>query len=174
MAIVPIPGVTPETVQNTDTKPPQGGLKPFPCDAHGWTRHTATIAKAGLKCFDNGGKSISLILENGGYGGEALVSLDPTGAPDPAKAAENLVRVLKILDAITPEGHMDTGRIGATTGQTVALIAKHKGFRDGKNGGMFHKLSILVTGSADALAPVDTSVQLPPFPGAAPSDDIPF
>lgn len=165
MATFSIPGVTAETIQNTSTEAPQGGLKPFPCDAAGWTRHTATIAKAGLKTFDIGGESISLMLENGAHGGECLVSLDPSGAPDPAKAAEGLVRVLKILDAFTPDGQVDTDRIGKKTGQPVSVIAKHKGFREGKNGGWFHKVSLIVTGATEKVNPIDTTVALPLLPG---------
>lgn len=174
MAVFTLQGVTPETIKNTSTEAPQGGLKPFPCDAQGWTRHTAVIAKAGFKVFDMGYESISLLLENGAHGGECLVSLDPSGAPDPAKAAEGLVRVLKILDAFTPGGQVDTDLIGKKTGQIVSVIAKHKGFREGKNGGWFHKVSLIVTGASEKLTPVDTTVALPLLPGQEAGEPGPF
>jgi hypothetical protein len=195
MTLIPIPGMTAQSIADTSTEPTSTGGRPFPCDANGWTKHTATVRKAYIKHFDNSGKDyIGLRVENGQCSDELLIALDardiPTGlTPEKAQAAmeKNLATLqmaVKLLGAHT-NGQLDTVKLEKASGQIVEIIAKHKGFRqyDGKH---YHKITLILTGAAPALLPIDPSVQLPPLPGAAlpaapapmrdplGDDDIPF
>lgn len=194
MTLIPIPGLTLDGIQNQKTEA-SSGLQPFPCNATNWTRHTAAVNKAAIKHFENSGKDyISLEFVNGAHFGEMLISLDINDIPPgltPEKAAEarqknleTLQKVIKILGCHT-NGQLDTAKLEKARGQAIAVVAKHKGFRQGSQGGYFHKITYLLNGEVPEMLAVDTSVGLPPLPsggapgapsgGAAPSfDDIPF
>lgn len=188
MSLIKIPGMTEDALLNTSTESKGGGLKPFPCDASGWTKHTAVVLKCSVKVFDNQNppsENLSLVVGNGEFGGEILINLDPTrvgpNCTNPEKVTEQnlqtLMMAVKLLEAHT-NGALDTVKLEKAHGQTVEIIAKHKGFRlhEGKN---YHKVSLILTGSAPDLTPV-TGPQLPALPSAPASSgpidplDIPF
>lgn len=182
MSLITIPGMTEDAILNTSTTPSSGGLRPFPCDANGWTSHTAFIVKASVKTFDSGNDSLSLVVANEQYGGEILVSLDPsrvapgfTGEKAAKMQADNLKTLLlaiKILGCHT-SGKLDTKKLEKVGGDAyrVTVIAKHKGFRQGNDGRSYHKVSLILVGTADELKPV-TGPALPPLPGSAPAAPV--
>ena len=182
--LIPIKGLTEDALLNTSTESSGGGLRPFPCDANGWTKHTAVVLKCEIKTLGED-DNISILVGNEGYGGEVLIGLDPSkvgpNCTNAEKARqdnlENLLRAIKILDCAT-KGQLDTAKLEKSHVQTVEIIAKHKGFRehDGKH---YHKVSLILTGTAADLTPVQGT--LPPLPGQAPAaapggsvDDLPF
>ena len=148
-----------------DTAPSTGGARPFPCDGASYTRHTGRVVKAGLLTFDSGKESIKITVENGPFGGDILVDLDPSGAPNPQKAIETRNKAIKLLGAHT-NGQFDTDKLGKAHGQLVAFSAKHKGFANGKNGGIFHKVALYFDGEAKDLLPVAPCATMPALPGA--------
>lgn len=175
MTLITIPGMTEEGITKMDTAPTGGGLRPFPCDASGWTRQTGVVLKCGIKSFTVGGAArdnISIQVGNGQYGGEILISLDITdiapGARDVAKAQqENLdtiQKVLKVLGAHT-QGRIDTAKLDKSHGQTIAFICKHKGFQE-KDGRHFHKIGMIFKGEVEDLEDV-VEVPMPTLPGQA-------
>jgi hypothetical protein len=177
MSLISIPGMTEDALLNLNTAPSGGGLRPFPCDANGWTSHTAHVVKAEVKSFDSGDDYIAIVVANVQYGGEILVSLDPSKvAPGLAPAQEQKMRennlkslmlAVKILGCHTG-GKVDTKKLDKATGQLVTVIAKHKGFRQGKDGNWYHKISLILTG--DAQEEVDVKgPELPALPGSAPT-----
>lgn len=170
--LIHIEGLTAEAIQNADTTPSAGGLKPFPCDAAGWTKHTAVVMGATLKIFPNGGEAISLQVANAEYGGEILVNLPPYEPQYQEKSFETLIKTIKILGAHT-DGNLDTAKLKDAHGQLVTIIAKHKGFHEGRDGRQFHKVSLILTGDAKDMGPV-TPVVMPALPGAAPTESLPF
>lgn len=172
MALVPLDNLTPVS----DTAPKNVGGRPFPCDALGWTKHTAEVVGASIKTFDSG-DSISIRVANGDYAGDLLINLDPSGAPDPQKALETRNLALTILGAIT-NGKLDTTKLEKAKGQKVAIIAKHKGWTF-KGDKAYHKVSYILTGEVPALTPVTGQEFMPAIPGQplvkAGSDvEIPF
>lgn len=145
--LITIPGMTEDALLNLSTAPTGGGLRPFPCDSKGWTRHHGVIVKADIKVFgtSQGEKSnISLVIANGEFGGEVLIDLDTRnvapGVPDVEKAQQDnlqdLMKVIKILGAHT-NGKLDVAKLKASHGQLVEVIAKHKGFRGGTSKAKF-------------------------------------
>ena len=189
MSLIKIPGMTEDSLLNTSTESKGGGLKPFPCDASGWTKHTAVVLKCSVKVFENQdppSENLSLVVGNGEFGGEILINLDPTrvgpNCSNPEKVQEQnlqtLLMAIKLLEAHT-NGALDTAKLEKAHGQVVEIIAKHKGFRSGNDGRQYHKVSLILTGSAPDLLPVTGT--LPALPGAAPASsgpidplDIPF
>lgn len=177
MTLVPLQGLDDKTLENTKTTTARS---PFPCDASSYTKHTARVAKASLKVFETSGKeSISILVENEGFGGEVLVDLDPSSAPDPQKALESRNKLIKILGAHT-DGQLDTEKLEKAKGQLVEISARHKGFTESK-GRVFHKVALYFNGEVSALRPV-TGPAMPPLPAAASPapaastnyDDVPF
>lgn len=169
--LVTLDGLDSQTLEQTDTRPAAGGGRPFPCDSNGWTRHTATVTKADLKVWEDGKESIEVYIQNGAHAGSLLVDLDPRTAPDPQKALDTRNKLIKVLGAHT-DGQLDLGKLKKASGQIVEIIAKHKGFTTAANGNTYHKVSLIFTGSAEKLEPVQGT--LPPLPGAEPADDIAF
>jgi hypothetical protein len=174
MNLIPIEGLDEATLESASTAPSGGGLKPFPCDAAGWTKHTAVVMGASLKVFDSGSEAISLLVANAEYGGEILVNLPPYAAQYHEKSLETLVKTVKILGCHTA-GKLDLDKLKNAHGQLVEIIAKHKGFREGKDGRQYHKVSLILTGEARDMAPV-TQVAMPATPGpvAAVDPNLPF
>ena len=176
MTLITLDGLDDQTLVNTDTKPSGGGLRPFPCDNQGWVKHTAVVMSADIKSFDSGRDSISLVVANGQYGGELLIDLDPKGAPDPQKALETRNKAIKILNAVT-DGKLDSAKVKKSHGQLVEIIARHKGFTQGKNGRWYHKVSLILTGEVAEMLPV-AEIPMPALPdsqAAHPTDnDIVF
>lgn len=184
--LIPITGITEESLTNMSTEAKAGGLRPFPCDGFGWTRHTGCVLKAEIKHFDNSGDSIAITVVNAQYGAEILVNLDPSQVPPGTKDQEKvrqdnletLTKLIKVLGAHT-KGQLDTTKLEKAKNVCVEFIAKHKGFTEGRNGGTFHKITYIFKGGADDITDV-TGPQLPPLPGAAASSgpidplDIPF
>ena len=176
MTLIKIPGMTQDALLNRATESKGGGLKPFPCDANGWTKHTAVVLKCEIKAFDFGDEhteNISILVGNAEFGGEVLINLDPTrvapNCTNPEKVQqqnlESLLRAIKILDCAT-NGQLDTAKLEKAHGQVVEIIAKHKGFRQ-HEGRYYHKVTLLLTGTAPDLTPVTGT--LPALPGAAPA-----
>lgn len=175
MTLIPIEGLSTQAIEEQSTAPTSIGLKPFPCDGASWTRHTATVTKAEIKVFDTGSEAISMQVANGQHGGEVLVNLPPYEAAYQEKAFETLIKTIKILGCHT-DGKLDSNKLSNAGGQIIEIIAKHKGFRVGKDGRDYHKVSLILTGEAKALLPV-TMVQMPSLPGcevATDPDLIPF
>lgn len=148
MALLTIPGMTEDALLNTSTAPTGGGLRPFPCDAGGWTKQTAVVVKCELKTFVVDGaekSSISIMVANDEYGAECLVDLDTNntapGCKDVAKQRQqnlsDLMKVIKILGAHTG-AKFDTDKLAKAHGQTVEIIVKHKGFRGGETKAKFN------------------------------------
>ena len=175
MTLIPIAGITEDSLLNTSTEAKAGGLKPFPCDAYSWTKHTGCVLKAELKHFVNSGDSISVTVVNAEYGAEILVNLDTSqvapGTRDVEKARqenlETLTKLIKVLGAHT-KGQLDTAKLEKAKNMCVEFIAKHKGFRNGTNGGTFHKITYIFKGGVEDLTDV-TGPQLPALPGQAPA-----
>lgn len=196
MTLISIPGMDESSILNQSTKPSGGGLRPFPCDGQGWTKHTANILKAEYKTLTSNGVAkdyISMTVCNCQYGGEILVGVDVSDIPEnltEKKAREaidrnmkTLLMAVKILGCHT-SGKIDTAKVGKATGQGIELIARHKGFRE-HDGRHYHKVSLILTGAVDEVTDVDDRIGLPPLPGeaqgasappsASPSfDDLPF
>lgn len=191
MALITIAGMNEDKILNAKTEPGGAGLRPFPCNASSWTRHTACVMKAGIRKFDQTGQvNISLMVCNGAYGGEVLINTDPSQvAPGltPEKAAKQkennlktLTSIIKLLNAHT-NGKLDTTKLEKAKGQCIEVIAKHKGFNFGNDGTAYHKVSLLYTGEVSDIQPVDESIGLPPLPGTMASatsggfdDDLPL
>jgi len=179
MSLVSLEGLDEATLEKINPEA-SGGGRPFPCDAAGYTKHTGRVTKCRLHCFDDGGESIVITVENEGHTGDVLVSLDCSGAPDPQKAIVSRNRAIKVLGAHT-DGKLDTGKLEKASGQLIEFSAKHKGFTTGKNGGTFHKVALYFNGEVKALRPV-TGPAMPALPGSretAPTQgsslaDIPF
>lgn len=189
--LIEIPGMTEDSLLNAKTESTGGGLRPFPCDANNWTKHTAEVIKCTIKTFEVAGKAkdnISMLVGNAQFGGEILIGLDINDIPanltpeKAQKAKENNLKTLqmaiKILGCHT-NGKLDTAKLEKAHGQAVEIIAKHKGFRE-HEGRHYHKVSLLLTGAVEKATEVDERVGLPPLPGSAPAaapasfDDIPF
>jgi len=177
MTLINIPGMTEESLTKLDTAPSGGGMRPFPCDANGWTQQTGTVLKCGIKTFEVGGipsENLSIQVGNGQYGGEILVNLDvrnvAPGTKDVAKAQqdnlETLTKAIKVLGAHSG-GKLDTAKLEKAHGMCVAFICKHKGFnqKDGRN---YHKISYIFKGGVTDLQDV-IEVRMPDLPGAAPT-----
>lgn len=174
-------GFTASDIDATDTTP-KGGFQPFPCAAGTWTRHTAQVTKAAIKVFPDGGEAIAITLANGDHGGELLVSLQPDrlGPNVAAKDQEKTIQqnkdtlrlAIKILNAHT-DGKLDTAKLERAKGPLVTIIAKHNGFRTGNDGRQYHKVGLILKGSAETLEPVK-AMAMPPIPGqtraSAPAD----
>lgn len=146
--LLTIPGMTEDALLNTSTAPTGGGLRPFPCDSKGWTRHHAVVMKCDLKTFATaqGEKSnLSIVVANGEAGGEILIDLDirniPPGTTDVEKAQserlQEIMKAVKILGAHTG-GKLDVDKLKAAHGQMVEIIAKHKGFRGAESKARFN------------------------------------
>jgi hypothetical protein len=176
MALLNIPGMTEEALKTVDTTAKTVGLRPFPCDAQGWTNHTGTVIKAEVKTFAGAqgeNSNLAITVQNDECGAEILINLDPTqvapGVKDVAKAVQqnqqDLHAAVKILGAHT-NGRLDTDKLAKAQGQVIAFISKHKGFRE-KDGRYYHKVSNIFKGEAPQLLPVTERVQLPPLPGTA-------
>lgn len=174
MTLIKIPGMTEDALSNTSTDAKGGGFRPFPCDPNGWTKHTAFVVKAEIKTFQNtdgASDNLSIYVANEQYGGEILINLDPTkvgpSCTNPEKQRqqnlETLLRAIKILDCAT-RGQLDTAKLEKSHGQTVEIIAKHKGFRESE-GRHYHKVQLILTGTAPELLPVTGT--LPALPGQA-------
>ena len=107
------------------------------------------------------------------FSGEVLINLDPTRvAPNCTNVEkvqqqnlESLLRAIKILDCAT-NGQLDTAKLEKAHGQVVEIIAKHKGIRQ-HEGRYYHKVTLLLTGTAPDLTPVTGT--LPALPGQAPA-----
>lgn len=173
MTLITLDGLAPVT----DTRAKTGGGRPFPCTAASWTKHTATVTSCTIKSFDSGNDSISIRVVNGDHGAELLVSLDPSGSPDPAKALATRNLAISILGGIT-NGKLDSTKIEKASGQQVEFIAKHKGFTN-KDGKTYHKVSYILTGEVSTVYPVTNDHIMPALPGQAVGapqsiDDIPF
>lgn len=171
MTLITIPGMTEDSLLNMDTNPSGMGFRPFPCTPNDWTKHTAHVIKAEIKSFDNGGDNLSIVVANVMHGGEILINLDPSrvgpGVKDPEKQAqrnlESLTRAIKILGAHT-KGQLDLKKLEKASGQVVEILAKHKGFRE-KDGRFYHKVSLILTGTAKEEVDV-TDVPMPEPPNA--------
>ena len=194
MSLIAIDGISEDSLVKTDVKAKDGGFRPFPCDANGWTEHTATVMKASLKTFTKDGKAsdnISVVIANGSCGGELLFPLNindiaPGLTPEKAEKArqgnlESLKMIIKILGCHT-SGKLDTGKLDKAHGQLVKVIAKHKGFRQ-YEGRDYHKIGLILKGAIEdsEWKDVDLSIGLPPLPGSQPAastdggfDDLPF
>ncbi len=178
MALVSLDGLDEKTLTNISTAA-SGGRRPFPCDGNSYTRHTAKVVKAGLMVWPDGRESIKISVENNGHGGDLLIDLECSTAKNPQKALETRNKAIKLLGAHT-SGKLDTTKLEKASGQLVALSAKHKGFKPGKNGGMFHDVALYFDGEASELLPVTQVATMPQLPGQAAgapidnNDDIPF
>jgi hypothetical protein len=175
MSLINIPGMTEDSLTKLDTAPTGGGLRPFPCDANGWTQQTGVVLKAGIKIFEVNGinkENISIQVGNGQYGAEMLISLDVTdvapGTKDKAKAQqenlETLHKAIKVLGAHS-QGKLDTAKLEKAHGMCIAFIAKHKGFTT-KGSSTYHKISYIFKGEVPDLLDV-VEVQMPQVPGSS-------
>lgn len=172
MSLITLDGLVPVT----DTRAKTGGGRPFPCTDKAWTKHTGTVTSCSIKSFDSGNDSISIRVANGDHGAEILINLDPSGAPDPAKALVTRNLAISILGAIT-NGKLDSAKVEKASGQQIEFIAKHKGFTS-KDGKHYHKVSYLLTGEVATVLPVTNDHIMPTLPGQAAGapdpSDIPF
>jgi hypothetical protein len=175
MSLINIPGMTEDSLTKLDTAPTGGGLRPFPCDASGWTKQTGCVLKCGIKIFEVNGinkENISIQVGNGQYGAEILISLDVTdvapGTRDVAKAQqqnlETLTKAIKCLGAHS-QGKLDTAKLEKAHGQCVEFICKHKGFST-KGNSTYHKIGYIFTGEVPDIQDV-TMVQMPQVPGSS-------
>lgn len=169
--LITIPGMDADSLTKMDVTPSGGGLRPFPCDASGWTPQTGVVLKAAYKRLGEK-DNISIQVGNGPYGAEILISLDvndvPPGTQDVAKAIqrnlETLTKAIKVLECHT-NGKLDLDKLAKAHGMCVAFACKHKGFRE-YNGSHYHKISTLFNGGVPDLQPV-IDVPMPPLPGQA-------
>ncbi len=175
MTLVNIPGMTEDSILNTNTNPTGAGFRPFPCNADGWTRHTAHVIKAEVKTFEQSGDDVlSIVVANVQYGGEITINLDPSKVgpkcADPEKQRqrnlESLVKAIKILGAHT-NGKLDTNKLNNARNQIVEVSAIHQGFRE-KDGKYYHKVKVLLNGEAKEEVNV-TEVTMPALPGSTPA-----
>ncbi len=176
MTLYTIPGMTEETILKTDTAPSGGGLRPFPCDAQGWTTQTGFVVKAEVKTFTNAdgeNTNLSIVVANNEYGGEILINLDPRKVPPGTKDVEkqmqqnldDIRKIVKILGCHT-NGKFDTDKLKNAKGN-LTFICKHKGFNE-KDGRHYHKISYIFKGEApDPLPQPNEKPQLPALPGSA-------
>lgn len=177
MSFLTIPGMTEEAILAQDTAPSGGGLRPFPCDAAGWTLQHGFVTKAEIKTFatqDGENSNLSISVANNEFGAEILINLDPRkvapGTKDVAKAQqqnlEDLMKAVKILGAHTG-GKIDTAKLEKAHGQGIAFVCKHKGFTE-KDGRHYHKISYIFKGEApDPLPQPNEKPQLPALPGTS-------
>jgi hypothetical protein len=179
MALIKIPGIeSEEDILNVSTEPAAPGLKHFPCNVSGWTRHTGCVLKAEIKMLGKIGEvkkpNIAITVVNSQYGGEILISLDvndvaPSLTPEQAKRAkernlETIKSVMKVLGCHT-HGQLDESKLAKATGMCLSIGAKHKGFNNDSSGQpAFHKVSYIYYGEVADLLPVDESIGLPPIP----------
>ena len=174
-----IPGLTEETVNNTDPTAKEGQGRPFPV-TNAWQTFTGTVTKVEVKTLGEGAKAneyLSLRVRNGQCGAEILVSTEPEKTFEPKDDADHQAQYQRNLEALTKAvkglGIFKGGKVDPALyqgGVVVAFGAKLKGYRE-HNGKQYPKVGTIFNGVVPVLIPVEP---LAGSTAAMPDDDIPF
>ncbi len=177
MTAFTIPGITPETLKNTDATAKEGQGRPFPATER-WQTFTGLVTKVESKVLGED-EYLSLRVRNGDCGAEILVSTEPSKTFQPKddedhekqfqRNLDTLTKCVKGLGIFNAKGQVDPGLYAG--GVVVAFGAKLKGYRE-HNGKSYPKIGTIFNGVVPTLVRVEPMDAAPS--AAAGDDDVPF
>lgn len=175
MATFAIPGMTADSIAQTDTKPSVAYLKPYPVSFDRYEQATGKVISVEVKQIGDT-EYFSVKVENNGHGAEILVATDPSRTnpkstmDEATQLQKNLARLtkfVKTLGIFNAKGQVDEALFPKAVGKLIVFAAKNKHSKDGK----YTNTSGLFEGAADQLVIVH-SVDAPA--AVADTEDIPF
>lgn len=160
-------GLTKAAIENAkDTY--DGPRTPFPANAVGYTKHTATVTDIQIK--EGSGKTegkawLWIQVTNGIHQESLLVNLDPSDVapsitPDKIEGTikrnlDTLLRAIKVLEISNPAGDgIDTTKFASAIGTAVSFGVKQGKLQD--NG--YHRYMTTFYGKAEEVIPVVDSL----------------